>query len=80
MYNMGAFHATGQPIPKGLTKAVEWYQRASDAGNPRATVTLALMYVTGDGVLKDADYATELFDLAEYMGQDVNTVRQSVGL
>jgi TPR repeat protein len=38
------------------------------------------MYATGEGVPKDADYANELFDQAEYMGQDVNTVRQSVGL
>jgi TPR repeat protein len=78
MYNMGAFHAAGQPVPKDLTKAAGWYQRASDAGNPRATVTLAVMYA-GKGVPKDADSATDLFDLAEYMGQDVNTVRQSVG-
>jgi hypothetical protein len=76
---MGAFHATGQLVPKDLTK---WSGTSEPPTpeNPRATVNLAVMYATGEGVLKDADYATELFDLAEYMGQDVNTVRQSVGL
>lgn len=58
----------------------QWYQRASDAGNPRATVTLALMYATGEGVAKDAAHAIQLFDQAEYMGENVNTVRLSVGL
>ena len=80
MYNMGAFYAVGRYVSKDMTEAAIWYDRASDAGNPRATATLAVMCAQGDGVEKDPARAKLLFDEAEYMGFDVQTMRDAVGL
>jgi len=80
LYNMGACFATGHHVPRDMAEAAAWYARASDAGNANATATLALMYATGEGVAKDADYATELFDLADHLGFNTTELRQSVDL
>lgn len=80
MYNMGACHATGRLVAKDLAKAVEWYRRASEAGNVMATAALAVLYAKGEGLAKDIETAKQLFDEAEYMGLDVSKMRASVGL
>jgi TPR repeat protein len=75
---MGAYHATGRGIPKDLTKAVAWYERAADAGQAGAIATLAIMYARGEGVPRDPERAAELFDQAEYLGLDVSAARRLI--
>jgi hypothetical protein len=80
MYNMGAFHATGTLVARDASAAVDWYNRAYDAGKVRATAALAVMYAEGDGVAKDLEYARQLFDEAGYLGLEVGALRAAVGL
>jgi TPR repeat protein len=77
---MGAFHATGQHLPKDPAAAVHWYERAADAGNPRASVNLAVMYANGEGVERNLERARTLLDDAEYLGLDVTSLRETLGL
>ena len=80
MYNLGAFYAVGRGVRKSIPKALEWYERAAEAGNPSALVGLAAIYATGDDVEVDFDYARERLDEAEYLGMDVDHLRERFGL
>jgi TPR repeat protein len=80
MYNLGAYNASGRGMPKNIPEALKSYERAASAGNPSAMVGLAVIYATGDGVDTDREYATQLFDQADYCGMDVSRVRNQVGL
>jgi TPR repeat protein len=80
LYNMGAYCATGRMVRQDMAEAAKWYRKAADAGHIKALATLAVMYATGDGVAQDTEHAAELFDEAEYLGLDVEAMRESVGL
>ena len=67
-------------MPKNIPEAVEWYERAADAGNPSAMIGLAVIYATGDGVEVNQELAEQLFDQADYCGMDASRVRKQVGL
>lgn len=80
MYNMGAFYAGGQGVEKNIPEAIRWYEQAADGGNPSALIGLAMIYGTGDSVEIDLGRAEELLDEAEYLGLDVDSFREQVGL
>lgn len=80
MYNLGAFYAVGRGIRKSIPKALEWYERAAEAGNSSALVGLATIYAIGDEVEVDLDYARERLNEAEYLGLDVDHLRERFGL
>ncbi|WP_458460002.1 tetratricopeptide repeat protein [Pseudobutyrivibrio sp.] len=51
-------------VKQSFTEAISWYQMASDSGNIDGTCALGYFYLTGTGVDKDLEKATELFDAA----------------
>ena len=53
---------------EGLTKAVEFYQKAADQGNAEAQVRLAGLYEYGEGVPEDHEKAEELYKKAADQG------------
>lgn len=51
-------------VKQSFTEAISWYQMASDSGNIDGTCALGYFYLTGTGVEKDLEKASELFDTA----------------
>ena len=51
-------------------KAVYWYKKAVENGDPKAMYNLALCYQDGLGVEQDTDKANELFEEAKKYGLD----------
>jgi uncharacterized protein len=82
MANLGVFHATGQieGIAKNPEQAVAWYRRAAELKHPRATATLGLMALRGEGMAKDEAAAKEWFARAEALGFDVEDYLRQVGI
>ncbi|CRF47873.1 TETRATRICOPEPTIDE REPEAT FAMILY PROTEIN [Helicobacter heilmannii] len=61
-------YATGRGVPKDLTKAREYYKKASDAGIAQGSYLLGTMFLKGEGGPKDPDKATEYFRVASKGG------------
>jgi TPR repeat protein len=81
LYNLGAFHATGQRgFPQDWDRAVACYTTSAERGNPRAATTLATMYLVGDGVAPDAAAAARWLGLAEALGVDTAGLLADLGL
>ena len=68
MIRFGALHHDGHGVPKDPAAAVEWYQRALDAGSTEALHYLGMAYLTGEGVEKDAMRARALFERGAVLG------------
>jgi TPR repeat protein len=72
--NCGISFQEGYGWPKSMAKAVEWYRKSSDSGDPAGTVNLGILAETGNGVPKDQNYATSLFlqaaDLGNFSGMN----------
>jgi TPR repeat protein len=66
--NLGWHYATGDGVPKDLSKAAELYQKAADQGNAMAQNNLGELYQTGDGVPKDLGKAAALYQKAADQG------------
>jgi TPR repeat protein len=81
MANMGVLHATGQlaGIAKDPAQAVTWYRRAAAKDHPRATATLGLMALRGEGMEKDHALAEHDFTRAEALGFDVDGYLRQAG-
>ena len=55
---------TGSHVNQNLKKAIEWYQKASDAGSSDASVNLAIFYQEGEGIPKNTQKAFEIINNA----------------
>ena len=53
-----------EDVKQDFTEAISWYQMASDSGNVDGTCALGYFYLTGTGVDRDLEKASELFDIA----------------
>ena len=66
---LGILYQNGAAVPRDLQKAREWYEIASNNGNPQATYQLGLFYSEGIGGLdKDPDQAYKYFTVASDAG------------
>jgi TPR repeat protein len=63
-----ALAADAVPVPKGYSDAMSWYQRAAEAGNPRAQYYLGLIYWRGLHGPKDPKRAADWFEKAARQG------------
>lgn len=52
MFNLGVRYDKGQGVPQDFAKAIEWYQKAADAGNTDAMCNLGIHYQRGQGFPK----------------------------
>ena len=57
--------AVSTAAAKDYTKAMLWYKRAADKGNPEAMNNLSMMYAAGDGVPRNQEEAAKWFKMAE---------------
>jgi TPR repeat protein len=59
MYQAGRLYETGQNVPRNLSLALGWYQKAAAAGAPAGWHQSGLAYEIGKGVAADRDRAAE---------------------
>lgn len=52
-YALYRARAVGAGVPRNMAKAIDWLQRAAEAGNPRAQRALGRAYARGEGVTRD---------------------------
>jgi hypothetical protein len=64
MFNVGSAYSSGRGVAKDLTKAIEYYRKARDAGNPNAGHILRQL---GADCMKVGEAATAKGELAERM-------------
>ncbi len=67
---VGDLYRDGLGIPRSLTNAASFYQRACAAEEPLACTSLGEMYLAGQGVAKDGRRAAALFRTACQEGDD----------
>lgn len=68
LQSIGSHYCYGLSVQKDTKKAIEFYQRAVDSGNPLGMARLANIYETGDGVTKDLKKAVMLHESAADLG------------
>jgi hypothetical protein len=68
MLAVGALYEQGVGIPRNLTKALEWYEKAGKAGEAEGFFRTGLCYEVGMGTGIDMARAVEQFERAVSMG------------
>ncbi len=79
-YNIGWMYLNGYGLAMNDSRALEWWQRASDQGYTDASFSIAMLYSLGEGqVGKDMDRAIEYYLLAVEDGhEDANMIIRSM--
>jgi localization factor PodJL len=67
-YELGTRYAEGRGVPRDLSEATQWLQRAADAGFAPAQFRLGSLKEKGDGVKKDPEAARRLYLAAARKG------------
>jgi len=67
-FNLGFMYRKGQGVKQNYTKALAYYQLASDQGNADAQSTLGFMYNNGQGVEQNYAKAVAYYQLAADQG------------
>jgi hypothetical protein len=57
-------------VAKDDIKAVKWYRKAAEQGNPDGLFSLAVIYAKGQGVVKDEIEAYAYYNLAGITRED----------
>lgn len=76
IYNLGYMTQMGQGTAKDSSKALKYYEDASNKGYAQASYTLAQIYETGElGVAKDSSKFSQYIQKASAQGSDDATVK-----
>jgi localization factor PodJL len=67
-FEVAARYAEGELLPKDLSKAAEWYERAAEGGLAVAQYRLGSLYERGQGVAKDLTKAAGWYQRAADQG------------
>jgi TPR repeat protein len=68
-YQLGLLYERGSTdIPKDYSKALEWFRRSAEKGNPKAETALGIAYGHGYGVVEDDRAAFNWFYKAALKG------------
>lgn len=78
MFHMGKINALGIAGKQDISLAKHWYEKAMEAGEPRAYANLGWFYQSAYGVRKDQEKAFELLSVGADGG--VISARAAVGL
>ena len=70
MNQIGYLYYSGLGVSQDYSKAMEWFQKAADAGNATAMFNIAMMYENGDGVPADQAAAREWYQKAADAGNE----------
>ena len=62
--SLGLKYSKGDGVPKDLSKAFEWFQKAAEQGNADAQSQLGWMYFYNESVVQDLSKAFEWFQKA----------------
>jgi hypothetical protein len=65
---LGVAYLKGDGVQKDAARAVEWFRKAAEQGNPKAQNNLGVAYLNGTGVSRDAVKAVEWFRKAAEQG------------
>lgn len=66
---LGRLYESGQDVPRDLTEAALWYDKAARRGDSEAATQLGLLYLKGNGVPQNFHEAARLFQQAAERGQ-----------
>jgi hypothetical protein len=79
-YNIGWMYLNGYGLMMNDSKALEWWQRASDQGYTDASFSIAMLYSLGEGrVDRDMDKAIDYYLMAVEDGhEDANMIIRSM--
>ena len=79
-YNIGWMYLNGYGLMMNDSKALEWWQRASDQGYTDASFSIAMLYSLGEGrVERDMDKAIDYYMMAVEDGhEDANMIIRSM--
>lgn len=79
-YNIGWMYLNGYGLMMNDSKALEWWQRASDQGYTDASFSIAMLYSLGEGQVKrDMDKAIDYYLMAVEDGhEDANMIIRSM--
>ncbi|MFX7849473.1 sel1 repeat family protein, partial [Acinetobacter baumannii] len=69
MTMLGELYSNAMGIRRDYAKAVEWYKRASDAGDREAMFALAMLRIAGRGGPVDKGEAVKLMASAAKLGE-----------
>ncbi|THB77049.1 MAG: sel1 repeat family protein [Desulfobulbaceae bacterium] len=58
---LAEFYLLGQVVPQNYDKAVSWYKKAAEGGDPNAQLELGYLYYTGQGTEQDYQQALRYF-------------------
>jgi hypothetical protein len=75
-YELGAMLFNGDGIPPNAVEAVEWFGKASAAGDGDSDYALALAYMNGKGVAPDPDRAAAFLFAA--IGRGIKTAAEQM--
>lgn len=65
---IGGMYSLGQGVEQDYTKAMEWDEKAYEAGNDNGAYLIGAMYQYGDGVDQDYEKAIEWYEKAYKLG------------
>ena len=65
---LGARYMTGNGVPRDLTAAARWYEKAAQRGEPQAQNQIGYLYQSGIGVPRDLDRAMHWYQLSAASG------------
>ncbi len=68
MINLGTLYYNGHGVAQDYQKALQWYQRAADAGSAVGMYSLGYMYEIGHGVTQDYQQARQWYQKAVAAG------------
>ena len=68
MLTLGQFYEQGVGVARNYTKALEWYEKAANAGQAAGFYNLGICYEFGMGATADMDKAIQNFQKAADMG------------
>ncbi len=73
--NMGYAYENGVGVPRDIQKAISWYEKAAEGGQPNAPINLGMIYSQGrNGVAKDPKKAAQWFAMAARNGSSWGNV------
>ena len=77
MLTLGRFYEQGVGIARNYTKAMEWYGKAAQAGQPEGHYNLGVCYEVGMGTASDMAKAVQSYQKASDLGLAIAMVKLS---
>ncbi len=68
MYEVGRMYERGRGTDQNVTKAADWYKKASDKGQQEAKARLGILFLEGNGVTRNIASAADLLTSAAGAG------------